>query len=67
MFYWKSFRFLFLFWKAEGEEVPDEVMAALEDQELDLDKDTTENPRDNMGDVMVIKQFCQTYFLSSNK
>ena len=56
-----------MFQKAEGEEVPDEVMAALEDQELDLDKDATENPRDNMGDVMVIKQFCQTYFLSSNK
>ena len=39
-------------------------MAALEDQELDLDKDTTENP---MTDVMVIRQFCQTHFLSSNK
>ena len=37
-------------------------MAALEDQELDLDKDTTENPRDNMTDVMVIRQFCQTLF-----
>ena len=34
-------------------------MAALEDQELDLDKDATENP---MTDVMVIKQLCQTPF-----
>ena len=42
-------------------------MAAMEDQELDLDKDTTENPRDNMGDVMVIEKFCHTHFLSSNK
>ena len=56
-----------MFSKAEGEEPPDEVMAGLEDQELDLDKDTTENPRDNMDDVMVINQFCQTHFLSYNK